>query len=442
MFKKFFSHHDIYLTGLVFVLLFTGLVTLYSTTRGTGVENEFLFIKQLVFVGIGLVIYFIISFIDLSFLKQKWVNIILYIALSIALISVLLFTAKVKGATRWFVVNLPLVGSINIQPADIAKIVVILIGAYILTQWKLLTKKSNFIAKYPLPVYLCVLLPILILILIQPALGTTIIVTLCLVFMYFYSSSNKIAVLIYFSLFFQIGFVWIIFAKLTFVLKILISLILPAIIFFIFSKKMKQVTYIFFLALAMGFVIFLSQPNSINVLGDYQKDRVNCWLNPELDPTGICFQQIQARIAIGSGEVFGRGFSQGLQVQRESLPEFQNDFIYAAFAEQYGFLGTLVLMALFLLFLIEIFRISNKQRSEYSRIIILGIGIMFLFQIFINISMNNGLLPTTGLSLPFMSYGGTFIIVSLIAVGIIQNLSHNKVMVDADSLKYQRWDED
>ncbi|MEI7603592.1 MAG: rod shape-determining protein RodA [bacterium] len=443
MLKKFFSKHDIYLSGLLVALLLLGLFTLYSTTSGTGAENESYFIKQTVYASIGIFFYVIISFARLDWLKEKWFQILMYVVLVILLVAVLLFTAKVKGASRWFVMPIPFFGSINIQPADIAKLIVIINGAFILTQWKKLSIRfKSSILKNELTPYLLFLLPILVLILIQPALGTTIIVSLCLLFMFYFSRKTKNQILGYFAVFFIVLFFWIFLKDQRISVKLIISFIVSFLSIILLFKKSSKVILTLVFVFSSLFVFMIGRPESINLLGEYQKDRVDCWILPEKDPTGKCFQQIQAKIAIGSGELFGRGFSQGLQVQRQSLPEFQNDFIYAAFAEQYGFIGTLVILAMFFLFISEIFRLSTYQKSEFSRIVILGIGMMFLLQVFINISMNNGLLPTTGISLPFMSYGGSFMWISLVGVGIVQNLSHSKILSESEDAKYSKWDED
>ena len=441
MFKKFFSKHDVYLSGLLIALLMVGLITLFSSTRGT--DKEVLFIKQSVFVGSGLIFYFIISFLNLNFLKSKYFQIFLYLSLVILLISVLIFTKSVNGASRWFVLPLPFAGSINLQPADLAKIIFILVGSFILTQsHKIYDKKKIFtkIYKYSVFPYMMFLAPILILILLQPALGTTIIIFLTMVFMIYFAAKQKMKVLVFILVPFIIILFWIIFKDLNLIAKILIPLSIITILTLTLFQKISKVVIIVLFILFTSMMFLLQRVETVNFLGNYQRDRVECWLYPERDPIGKCFQQIQAKIAIGSGELFGRGFSQGIQVQQDRLPEFQNDFIYAAFAEQYGFVGTVLLLVAFLLFVSEIFRISTKQNSDFSRVVILGIGTMFLLQIFINISMNNGFLPTTGISLPFMSYGGSFIWIALIAVGLVQNLSHNNILENEKEKKGHFWD--
>lgn len=447
MLKNFFSRHNIYLTGLLIALLFIGLITLYSATKNTTSDNELLFTKQLIFVLSGFGLYLFTSFFPLKSLRLMRTQITIYSGLIIALIAVILFTAKVKGAARWFVVQLPFVGSLNIQPADLAKLVVILVGVFILTQWKNLSSKyvvRNSWLKHKTFPYLLLMIPVLFLVLIQPALGTTIIITVLIILMYYFAEDKKRRILNYLLLAGLVIVIWFLFRNSAIYIRFLISMVI--LVLFLLSKQVNKVFSIMIFALTIVFLFIVSTTNVINYFGEYQKDRIECWLSVDNlsfeDKQGRCFQQIQAKVAIGSGELFGRGFSQGLQVQQNRLPEFQNDFIYAAFAEQFGFIGTLVLLSVYVLFIIEIFRVSTKKASEYSRIVILAIGMLFLLQLFINIAMNNGLLPTTGISLPFMSYGGSFMWISLVAVGLVQNLSHNEILPQELPRNYSKWDED
>ena len=443
MFKKIFTKHDIYLSGLLIGLLIIGLFTLYSSTKGTGVINEQYFTRQAIFAIIGIIFYFIVSFVNLKFLESKFSIILIYVLNIFLLIAVLLFTAKVKGASRWFLLPVPFLGTINIQPADIAKLVAVIVGAYILSQWKHLIialKIKSKILKYEFFPYVISVIPILALILIQPALGTTIVIFLTLSIMLYFSSHHKFKALSYFLSFLIVLIFWIIFKDFSIWIRISISLLLLTLTSLIVFRKSSKIIMLVIFLVSTIFMFFLFQPGSINKLGEYQKDRINCWLNSSIDTNGICYQQIQSRVAIGSGQLFGRGFSQGLQVQEANLPEFQNDFIYAAYAEQYGFIGTLFLLSIFFLFICEIIRLSTSQKSEFSRIIILGVAMIFILQVFINIAMNNGILPTTGISLPFMSYGGSFLWISLISVGVVQNLSHNHILLDEKEKKYERWD--
>ena len=444
MFKKLLSKHDIYLSAVLLALLILGLFTLYSSTKGTGIANEQYFSRQLIFAIIGLIFYFFISFVNLKFLESKIIIILLYLFTIVLLVAVLLFTAKVKGASRWFVLPVPVLGSINIQPADIAKLLAIIIGSFLLTEWNSLKKFIKIktgLLNYEIIPYLIVSIPILTLVLIQPALGTTIIIFLTLTLMLYFSSKSKFKTLSYLLPFVTVSLIWILLGSFIIALKVIISFLIVATLTFLIFKKSNKIIIICLFIIATVFSYTFSQPNIIDKLGEYQKDRINCWINSNIDIQGICYQQIQSRVAIGSGELFGRGFSQGLQVQEANLPEFQNDFIYAAFAEQYGFIGTIFLLSIFFLFICEIIRLSTSQKSEFSRLIILGIAMVFILQVFINIAMNNGLLPTTGISLPFMSYGGSFLWISLISVGIVQNLSHNSILITEKELKYERWDD-
>ncbi len=157
-------------------------------------------------------------------------------------------------------------------------------------------------------------------------------------------------------------------------------------------------------------------------LKDFQKDRVMVFLNPSLDPKGRGYNVRQAAIAVGSGQFFGKGLGKGLQGQNRFLPERQTDFIFAASAEEIGFLGTFSLIALYFFCLFRLLKIAHKARDDLGMYIAGGILFLFFFHLLINIGMNLGLLPVTGIPLPFLSAGGSSLIVALASLGIAQNI--------------------
>lgn len=159
------------------------------------------------------------------------------------------------------------------------------------------------------------------------------------------------------------------------------------------------------------------------LLKDFQKDRIMVFLNPELDPRGRGYNVRQAIIGVGSGEFFGRGLGKGLQSQHKFIPERQTDFIFAASSEEIGFFGCGILLSLFLFLLARILHVAGKAKDDLGMYIAFGAFFLFFFHIVINIGMNIGLLPVTGIPLPFVSSGGSSLIVSMIVLGIIQNIS-------------------
>jgi rod shape determining protein RodA len=154
-------------------------------------------------------------------------------------------------------------------------------------------------------------------------------------------------------------------------------------------------------------------------LKDYQKQRVQTFLDPESDPLGAGYNITQSKIAIGSGGVFGKGFGQGTQSRLNFLPEKQTDFIFTVLGEEFGLFGLLILMGLYLALLAQGVRIGLKARSQFGRLVAMGVCLNFLLYILINTSMSMGLIPVVGIPLPLVSYGGTALLTVLIGFGLL-----------------------
>jgi rod shape determining protein RodA len=177
--------------------------------------------------------------------------------------------------------------------------------------------------------------------------------------------------------------------------------------------------------LAVLFLVFLVGTGATwkFVLKDFQKDRVLVFLNPELDPKGRGYNVRQATIAVGSGQFAGMGLGKGVQSQRKFLPERQTDFIFAAGSEEVGFLGSFGLLALYFFLMVRITKIMRAAKDDLGMYIAGGALFFFFFHVLINIGMNIGLLPVTGIPLPFASAGGSSLVVSFIILGIVQNVA-------------------
>lgn len=156
-------------------------------------------------------------------------------------------------------------------------------------------------------------------------------------------------------------------------------------------------------------------------LKDYQKERILGLFQPERDPLGVNYNVIQAKIAIGSGGFFGKGFGQGTQAQLGFLPEAQTDFMFAAFIEEWGLLGAIAVLSAFLLVLYQIIRIAMLSDNNFSKLICLGASMMFLLHFIVNTGSNLGLMPVIGVPFPFLSYGGSNLMVSALLIGMIQS---------------------
>jgi rod shape determining protein RodA len=158
------------------------------------------------------------------------------------------------------------------------------------------------------------------------------------------------------------------------------------------------------------------------ILKDYQKKRMLVFLNPSLDVLGSGYNVIQAQIAVGSGGLFGKGFGHGTQSQLNFLPAHWTDFAFASFSEEWGFVGVALMVLLFLLLLIVLMLIYKRTQNGGGSLIVGGVFAVFLTQFLINVGMNLGVMPVTGIPLPFISYGGSSILVSLLLLGLVQSV--------------------
>ena len=282
-----------------------------------------------------------------------------YIGLVLSLIAVMLFGSKQMGAQRW--IDL---GFFNLQPSEFAKAVIALVLAKLLgdSRRQVLTNNELFLA------IVLTAIPLL-LILKQPDLGTA--VTL-----------------------------------------------LPILLVVTFAAGLP-VKYLGALAL----IGVLMAPVAWRfALQDYQKERIETFLDPEQDPRGAGYQQIQARITVGSGGIWGKGFREGTQGQLRFLPVAHNDFIFSVLAEEQGFAGVIVVLALYLFVIMRSLEAAKLAKDRLGSYVVLGVLATFTFQVIYNITMSAGLAPVKGLTLPLMSYGGSSMIATLAAFGLILNV--------------------
>ena len=195
----------------------------------------------------------------------------------------------------------------------------------------------------------------------------------------------------------------------------LILLMMGGMIFFIAGMKK-------WILIAGSASLGLMIPIAWQFLYPYQKHRILTFLNPELDPLGKSYNIIQSKIAIGSGGFYGKGFMQGSQSQLQFLPEHQTDFIFTMLSEEWGFIGAGMVLLIFSILIFYCYLISLNARSQFARLLALGVTSMFFLHVFINIAMVMGLLPAVGVPLPLLSYGGTIMMTILIGFGLIMNV--------------------
>jgi rod shape determining protein RodA len=408
---------DPYLLIPSILISFIGIVTLLSTTIDSNGQFGDVSIvqRQFIFLLIGFIIYFLISLFDASLFKYTQIIIPIYILTLILLICVYLFGPVINNVQRWLVI-----GGVQLQPSEIAKVTVILTTACIFSfkgkynQWILFL--ISFLA----------VLPIFLLVYFEPAGSMSLLILLIWFLVAFTGLSDQlrnsialfIAALVAISIF-LVSFSgnW---------LYILIGAVgaIIAIFAFYFRDSWRIIVSVSF---CVGVLLGLVSMFFYNdVLKDYQKKRIEAFLNPTQNTQDISFNVNQARIAIGSGQILGKGFGNGTQSKRDFLPEHQTDFIFASFAEEFGLVGSLFLLTLYGIIIIRILMIAISSGDTFSSMILVGIAMKILFEVFINIGTNLGVIPATGIPLPLMSAGGTITIMTLLSLGIVQSIINRK----------------
>jgi len=370
MFAKI-KNMDFALLVIPILLTVVGIALIYSLVfSGSGAE---LAIRQAIFFIIALVVMFLISVLDYRVLSgSSWY---LYIGAIILLIIVDIFGKTSGGATRWIDFKI-----FQIQPSEFYKFVsIIFLSSFF-------AKRISRVRALDIIYMFLMLLPALFLVLIQPDLGT--------------------ALVIVFSWFFVV-----IFSKLT--LRQYITIVLSVVVF-----------------LSVFIMSFYKIGPFTPLLKDYQRSRVETFINPSSDPFGQGYNVQQALIATGSGGMFGRGLGHGSQSQLQFLPKPETDFIFSGYSEAFGLVGDLLLLLAFLILVVRIIDISNLSKDSFGYLLSIGIASTFFFQIIVNIGMNIGLAPVTGIPLPFLSSGGSSLLTSFFMIGILQSIFiHRKKML-------------
>ncbi|MDQ0208182.1 rod shape-determining protein RodA [Alkalicoccobacillus murimartini] len=365
---------DYTLLFLLFILMCISLMAIYSASGQYSVDPSFFVIRQVLWFAVGAIIIVGVMLIDYDFFKNLTIPI--YSFGMVLLLAVEFFGVYRNGAQRW--IN---IGITEIQPSEFMKIFLILALAHLL--FKVTSNRKDTSIQGDLMILLKVLalgIPPFFLILKQPDLGTALVIA-CI-----------IAVMLLMS-----GIRWRILFFLAFmmVFAILVLVWLHNNYFELFS-------------------IFIEP---------HQLDRVYGWLDPDGDTSGIGYQLNLAMQGIGSGQFYGSGFMQGVQTQSDTLPEIHTDFIFAAIGEEFGFFGAMVLLVTYFLLFYRMIMIALSCNNLYGSYLVAAVIGLLVFQVFQNIAMTIGLMPITGLALPFISYGGSALLTNMIAMGIVLNVN-------------------
>jgi len=346
------SSIDWILVSLISIVAFWSLSVLYSFSDASSAQFD----KQIMLLSISAIVMLGLSFFDFRFLRLSWVVMSIYAAVVAALGSLIVFGSVFKGAQSWFTV-----GSFAIQPAEFAKIALILVLA------KYFSKRHVEIASIK-HIIISGLYALILFVLVarQPDFGSAVIL-FC----------------IWFGMVLLAGLNW----------KHLFMLLGSGVV-------------------ALGLMwVFVFSP--------FQQQRIITFVNPQADLRGSGYNSAQATIAVGSGGFLGKGIGNGSQSRLQFLPEHQTDFVVAAFAEEWGFIGMIALMLLYIAIVGRVVISGMHGETNFEMLFAGGVAIYFMSHIIIHTGINIGLLPVTGITIPFMSYGGSHLLAESIAMGIL-----------------------
>lgn len=326
-----------------------------ATMRSFGAENSY-FDRQIVWISIAIGVFFVASLGDYSFLRRTPVVAGAFIFILTLLALIFAFGAVVRGGQNRFDL-----GFFAVQPADPAKLILIMVLAKYFSRRHVEIKHYRHILVSGMYAFL-----MFVLVLLQPDFGSALTIFG-----------------IWFGMVLVSGISW----------KHLLILLLAAFIVFagLWHFGLKQ----------------------------YQKDRILTFIHPLADIRGTGYNAYQSTVAVGSGELLGKGVGYGTQSKLQFLPEFQTDFIFAAFAEEWGFFGVVLLFGLFVIVTFRILSISMHAADNFDTLFAAGVGIYFFSQFLVHAGMNMGLVPITGTTLPLMSYGGSHLLTEYLALGIL-----------------------
>ena len=371
-----------YLRSLDYVLLLTtlalvtfGLFMLYSATHAdTNISTPYFYVRsQGIGLVIGVVFLLMISAINFKWIARwrNWIYAFTLLLLVLTLVPHIGAGNATVGANRWIDLRVT-----RLQTSELAKLLLCLSLAGVLAEGTALRHRLRFVV-------LCVayvLVPTA-LVFLQPDLGTA-----------------------------------LVFGAILITMLVVWGIRLP-------HLGVLAGAGVFAAVLALRILPTLG----VQVLKDYQLQRLTVFLDPERDPGGAGYQLTQSKISIGSGMFTGKGYLQGTQTHLNFLPEHHTDFIFAVIGEELGFLGGMLLVGLFAIIVWRAFRIARLSEDMYGRLIATGIAGMLVFQVFVNIGMTIGIMPVTGIPLPFVSFGSSSLVVNLMAIGVLESIHVHSV---------------
>ena len=353
---------SLYFLSCIVALQILGLLSLYSAAYGTDGENLFLFKQQLVWIGLSWVVFFIICYSQTHLISKALWPLFWFNILALAL--VFFIGKEVYSAKRWLDLGL-----FHYQPSETLKLILTLLIARKLSQ-RHLGRILNFKDLIKL---FALIFPPAALVFAQPDLGTA---------------------------------------------GMILLLVCTLILFNGIEKRT-------FLSLLLVFLI--STPLVWNfILKPYQKARITSFIQPGADPQGTGYNVIQSKIAIGSGQLFGKGFKQGTQNKLQFLPERHTDFIFSVLSEEYGLIGSSITLILFFLIISFIFKLASQSRNRLDCYFCIGAGSFLLWHTVLNLAMTMGFFPVVGIPLPLLSYGGSHTLTTMAFLGLAASIYRTK----------------
>jgi rod shape determining protein RodA len=393
---------DYLLIGSTLALILIGLAMVYSATADDALTlTESLWFRQGIFFLLGGVIAAAIAFVP-----PKVFYVVAYPLYFLTLILLFILARQggleSHGAMRWVSI-----GGINFQPSELAKLAYLLALARLLSNHQLsLYRLTSLI----LPGILFII-PFL-LILKQPDLSTALVFVAITLAMFYWNG-------------FCLKQLFILVSPIISIIAASNQIAWAVVIVMVFIVLMKLRIHLQFLILVLVLNLATGYASYMvwnGVLKDHQRSRILTFLDPTRDPRGEGYQVIQSRVAIGSGGVTGKGFGQGSQTNLSFLPEEHTDFIFSVLGEQFGLVGSAITLFFFYIFLMRIMTVCTIHRNRFLNLVVVGTVAIFFFHIVVNIAMTLGMMPVTGLPLPFLSYGGTFVITCMVLMGLILNM--------------------
>ncbi len=412
------SKIDWIVVGLYFVLVGLGWLNIFAVVYDPQQVDQSIFSlslnsgRQLIWIGTSVVIIMIIMLLDFRFYVSF--AYLIYAAIILVLISVLLFGSEIAGSKSWFAI-----GSFRIQPSEFAKFATALaVAKFMSVHTKVFTAIKPQLTLFALAVIPAVL------IILQGDTGTAMVYSAFAIVFYREGFSPLllglgIAVAVLFVLTLYIDQVYLIIA----------AVVTAFLLIGINSKRTKRVVLIVASTLSVIAVVVSVDLFMTHVLKPHQQNRVKALINPDADPLGYGWNVTQSKIAIGSGGFWGKGFLEGTQTKFDFVPEQSTDFIFCTIGEEHGWLGSLLLIVLFVALLMRVTMIAERQKLTFARVYGYSVAAVLFFHFAVNIGMTIGLFPVIGIPLPFFSYGGSSLWAFTILLFILLKLDSQRMQL-------------